>query len=70
MIPVFVLVDEMRPFQQLTRNTANIMWREEPLSELERNNENGVTVQVCVVFFSFLIVSCHFFGVHSWTSKI
>ena len=58
-IPVFVLVTynvtingvEYGPFQQFTRDTSNIMWREEPLSDEERNNENGVTVQVRVMEF-------------------
>ena len=58
-IPVFVLVTynvtingvEYGPFQQFTRDTSNIMWREEPLSDEERNHENGVTVQVRVMEF-------------------
>ena len=59
MMPVSVLViykvkindDEHGPFQQMTCNTANIMWREEPLSYVERNIRNGVEIKVCEVYF-------------------
>ena len=56
-VPVFVLVIynvsingvEYGPFQQLTRDTpTSIIWREEPLSEEERN---GVRIQVRVIEF-------------------
>ena len=54
---VFVLVTnnvmmngvEYGPFHQITCNVPNIQWREEPLSEEERNN--GVIVQVRVIEF-------------------
>ena len=56
-IPVLVLVIynvtingvEYGPFQQLTRQTGNIIWHEEPLSVEERNNENGVKIEVRVI---------------------
>ena len=56
-VPVFVLVIynvtingvEYGPFQQLTRQTGNITWREEALSEQERNNENGIRIEVRVI---------------------
>ena len=56
-VPVFVLVIynvsingvEYGPFQQLTRDTTtSIIWREEPLSEEERN---GVRIQVRIIEF-------------------
>ena len=53
-VPVFVLLVynvtingvEYGPFQQFTDDTAIIVWREEPLSEQERNSKNGVRIQV------------------------
>ena len=59
MMPVSVLVIykvkindvEYGPFQQLTCNTANIMWREEPLSYVVRKIRNGVKIQVCELHF-------------------
>jgi hypothetical protein len=42
---------EYGPFQQFTRDTEDITWREQPLSEEERNHENGVIVEVCVIEF-------------------
>ena len=59
MMPVSVLViykvkindDEHGPFQQMTCNTANIMWREEPLSYIERNIRNCVEINVCELHF-------------------
>ena len=40
---------ENGPFQQLTRQTGNITWREEALSVEERNNENCVRIEVRVI---------------------
>ena len=59
MMPVSVLViykvkindDEHGPFQQMTCNTANIMWREEPLSYIERKIRNCVEINVCELHF-------------------
>ena len=42
---------EYGPFQQFSRDTKDITWREEPLSEEERNQENGVIVEVRVIEF-------------------
>jgi hypothetical protein len=43
---------EYGPFQQLTRDTTtSIIWREEPLSVEERNNENGIRIEVRVIEF-------------------
>ena len=58
-IPIFVLIVynvtingvEYGPFQQLTRDTATIMWRDKPLSEEERNNKTDVKIQVRVIEF-------------------
>ena len=58
-VPVFVLLIynvtingvEYGPFQQFTRQNGNVVWRDEPLSEQERNNENGVRIEVCVIEF-------------------
>jgi hypothetical protein len=58
-VPVFVLVIynvtingvEYGPFQQLTVETGNIIWREEPLSVEERNNKNSVRIEVRVIEF-------------------
>ena len=57
MIPVFVFVKyivtingvEYGPFQQFTWKNAATMWREEPLTEKERND--GVIVEVRVIEF-------------------
>ena len=54
--PVFVLLIynvsingvEYGPFQQFTHDTTNV-WREEALSEQERNNENGIRIEVRVI---------------------
>ena len=44
------------PFHQFTSDTADIMWREEPPSDNERNHKNSVTFQVCVLeFHSFFL---------------
>ena len=58
-VPVFVLLIytvtingiEYGPFQEFTRDTTSIVWREEQLSEEERNNENGVRIQVRILEF-------------------
>ena len=58
-LPVFVLVVfnvtingvEYGPFQQFTRDSEDITWREQPLSKEERNQENGVIVEVCMIEF-------------------
>ena len=58
-VPVFVLLIynvtingvEYGPFQQFTRQNGNVVWRDEPLSEQERNNENGVRIEVRVIEF-------------------
>ena len=42
---------EYGPFQQFSRDTEDIKWREQPLSEEERNHENGVIVEVRVIEF-------------------
>ena len=56
-VPVFVLVIyngtingvEYGPYQELTCQTGYVIWRDEPLSEEERNNENGVRIEVRVI---------------------
>ena len=42
---------EYGPFQQFSRDTEDITWREEPLSEEEWNQENGVIIEVRVIEF-------------------